>query len=300
MKNICRLNCSIGICAHNEEKNIGNLLDKLSNQKLVNAVICEIIVISSSYDRTNEIVLRYSSIDSRIRLIEQQKREGKASAVNLFIKYAKGDLLILESADTIPNDDTIEKLVMPLTNPAVGITGGHPVPINKTNNFIGFLVNFVWKLHHEISMHSNNTKCGELISFRKNLIKAIPNVTAVDETWIEAIIKNKGYNSSYANDAIVYNKGPENILDFIKQRRRISTGYLHLKRELGYAPSTLGTLLILKLIIKYNHSELNRIFWILGGIFLEFYSRLLGSYDFYIKKEIPYMWGMVESTKNLD
>jgi len=76
------MNCSVGVFAHNEAANIAALLQSLSAQRLANAAITEIIVVSSaSTDGTDEIVRAYSIQDPRVRLITQERREGKSAAL---------------------------------------------------------------------------------------------------------------------------------------------------------------------------------------------------------------------------
>ena len=83
------LDCSIGIMAYNEEANIGRLLAALLDQKLSTCEIKEIFVVASGCeDRTEDIVRKYEQHDDRIKLLVQKKREGKASAINLFLQKA--------------------------------------------------------------------------------------------------------------------------------------------------------------------------------------------------------------------
>jgi biofilm PGA synthesis N-glycosyltransferase PgaC len=119
------INCSIGIMAYNEEANIGRLLDALLRQNLSHCFIKEIFVVASGCtDRTEDIVKDYIRLDERIKLLVQRQREGKASAINLFLSKANADVFVLESGDTIPEVDTMEKLVMPFSDPTIGMTGG--------------------------------------------------------------------------------------------------------------------------------------------------------------------------------
>lgn len=289
------ISVSVGICAYNEEKNIGNLLEALLNQKTKKIKIDEIIVVSSgSTDRTNEIVEGYSERDNRIMLITQPQREGKAHAVNEFLKSANSEILVLESADTIPCEDTIEKLCLPFYDEKVGMTGGRPLPINDKSTFIGFAGHLIWELHHKIS--SISPKFGELIAFR-DVIKEIPKNTAVDEAWIEALIKKKGYNVVYVPDAVVYNKAPETIRDFIKQRRRIYAGHLYLKNKLGYSVSTMSIREIIR-AIKYLNLSSKEMLYLIGAATLEGTSRVLGWFDHHILKKDHAIWDIAESTKN--
>lgn len=285
---------SIGIIAHNEEKNIERLIYSLFNQKLDNFKIKEVIVVSSgSKDKTNKIVKTISKNNPLIKLITEKERKGKFSAINLFIKNAKSRILVLESADTIPKDDCVERICIPLLNKKIGICASRPVPINEKNSFMGFAVHLLWNLHHEISLE--NVKFGEMIAFR-NIIKELPG-TSVDEEFIAMIIKNMGLKDYYAKDAIVYNKGPENIKDFIKQRRRIYAGHLELKRRKNYNAITMRWPLVIKKLFRFLEVRPLFLFWAVGAVILESYSRLLGTYDFYIRKEKHYIWDVAESTK---
>ena len=87
------LTLSIGIMAYNEEANIGRLLSSLLGQSLAHAKLTEIFVVASGCtDRTEEIVNFYVQKDDRIKLVTQPRREGKASAINLFLSRASGDI----------------------------------------------------------------------------------------------------------------------------------------------------------------------------------------------------------------
>jgi cellulose synthase/poly-beta-1,6-N-acetylglucosamine synthase-like glycosyltransferase len=290
------LSVSIGICVYNEEKNIGKLLQALSNQKTKSVSIKEIIVVSSACtDRTEEIVKEFSKKDKMVKFITQEKREGKASAVNEFLKNAIGDICVLESGDTIPMENTIEKLCKPFLNPKVGMTGGRPIPVNDKSNFIGFGGHLIWDLHHKLAL--KDPKLGELIAFRK-VVKEIPEDTAVDEAHIESIIRQKGYDLKYVPNAICYNKAPETILDFLKQRRRIYAGHLHLRKETGYAPSSMKFFNIFSLIMTSVKGSKKELIFALGAMILEGLGRLLGLLDFYTKKK-PYVWEIAKTTKEL-
>jgi len=188
--------CSIGIMAHNEEANIKALLQSIFSQALSACEITEIIVVSSgSSDNTEVIVGQFLKIDSRIKLIIQQKRLGKASAINLFLSNAKNNIAVLVNSDTVLDEHAIELLIRAFANHQVGAAGGHPVPINSADTFTGYCSRLLWNLHHRISLKV--PKIGELAAIRKDIINTIPEETAVDEVCLEAIAKKKGYELTY-------------------------------------------------------------------------------------------------------
>ncbi|MFH2059871.1 MAG: glycosyltransferase [Pseudomonadota bacterium] len=292
------LTFSIGIMAYNEEKNIGQLLDALLKQNLSTCDLKQICVVSSGCtDRTEDIVREYMKKDKRIRLMVQENREGKSSAINLFLPTVKTDAVVLESGDTIPLSDTMEKLVAPLQDPLVGMTGARPVPVNKPDHFIGFCVNLLWNLHHKIACQT--PKLGELVAF-KNIVKEISVESAVDESSIEAVIIQAGLRLEYVGDAIVYNQGPENISDFLKQRRRISAGHRYLVKTQGYKVATTSGLYILKHLLKSMKWNPMALLWTAGAVMLEIIGRALGYYDFNIRKKNPFVWDIALSTKKVN
>jgi cellulose synthase/poly-beta-1,6-N-acetylglucosamine synthase-like glycosyltransferase len=292
-----QVNASIGICVYNEGKNIGKLLEMLLSQKTNNVRISEIYVISSgSTDNTNSIVKNYAKIDPRVKLISQENREGKASAINLFLGIASSEVLVLQSGDTLPKEDTIEKLVEPFVDPAIGMTGGHSIPVNDRKTFLGFTVQLQWELLHQLSLV--NPRFGELIAFR-NILKSIPKDTAMDEAYIEFAMRKHGLKLKYSENALLYNRGPEDIGEFLNQRRRNYAGHLSLKKNTGYAVSSLG---IGKVIFLTRNLDLTarELFFAMGSMTLEILARVLGTYDFYIKKRNPYKWDILKTTKELN
>ncbi len=296
-KKVRKLRISIGVTSFNEEQNIERLLRSLLNQKLKSALISEILVISSgSTDSTDEIIKKLSKKNPKIKLLRQKKRVGKASAVNLFMSYAKEDVVILSSADLLIPQDTVEKIIRPLRNYDIGIVGSHPIPVNDKNSFFGFAAHLIWGLHHQISL--KNPKMGEFIAFRK-IFKRIPLTSAVDEASIEALIRGQGYKAFYAQSAVVYNKGAENLNEFIARRRHIYAGHLETKNEYSYKVSTINISKILYALIKNFEFSKQYILWTPLVITLEAFCRFLGllDYKFYPKKHT--VWEVTPSTKKL-
>jgi len=293
------LSISVGVPAYNEQNNILNLLTALLNQKTNKIKIEEIIVVSSgSTDKTDLIVEELSQKEPRIKFIRQTKREGKASAINEFLKVACNDILVLESADTIPDEGTIEQLSSPFADSSIGMAGAHPVPTNDENSFMGYTSHLLWALHDKLALRS--PKCGELVAFRR-VFESIPKDTAVDEAWIEHEVEKRNYRTIYVPDAQVHNKGPETIGDFLKQRRRITCGHLDLRKKTKFQVSTASVSSILFTLVEVLPTRRpKQLFFFVGAFALEGLSRFLGTYDYYKKKNKHSIWEISTSTKSLD
>jgi len=291
------LHIDVGVMAYNEDKDIVNLLQSFCNQKLENVAIDTITVVSSgSTDRTNDLVKEFCKRDKRVRLLIQQKREGKASAINAFLKEVKKDVVVISNADVILDENAVERLIFPITiNELVGITSVNLVPLNDSNSLMGFVSNMHFKIHNLLNRH------GETIALKKNLVRRIPEI-ATDEAYAEAVVQKKGHKAVHVNNAIVYKKGPETISDFLKQVRRDHVGHLFLKNKLGYLVSSMsaaGMKKVAKELIKCAIRNPLRIHRIAGYFILEIVGRILGAWDYYLKKEKHIIWDVAKTTKNL-
>ena len=107
----------------------------------------------------------------------------------------------------------------------------------------------------------------------------------MDEAVIESLIRETGFKIVYVPEAIVKNKGPETVKDFIKQRVRIAAGHKHLCSTKGYKVSTLKP----KEIVFTSYL-----------IALEAISRIIGALNFYLRDKNPYIWDVSFTTKNID
>ncbi len=288
--------CSVGIMAYNEEGNIGPLLEAMISQRLKNVSVTEIVVVASGCtDNTEAIVREWMKLDLRIHLLVQEKRSGKATAINEYLSLAKEKVVVLCSADLLPELDAIERLVVPLADPEVGMTSSRPVPVNDPELFMGFAAHMLWELHHKINLTS--FKAGEMIAFRK-IFERIPYHTAVDEASIEPVVRGQGYRVEYVPAAVVYNKGPETVADFLCQRRRIYAGHLAVRDTLGYSVSTMSALRILVLLLRNLDFRPREFSWTWAVVGLEAYGRLLGLRD-YKKRRDHRVWEMATTTKQL-
>ncbi len=290
-----KIRCSVGITAYNEEANIGALLQALLDQHLHRVEIVEIIVVASACtDRTVPIVQEFMARDPRIKLIEQERREGKTSAINLFLKAATAEICVLESGDTLPHEYAVEHLVRMFEDPTVGMVGAQKVAVNTPDHIVGLLSHIRLRLEHQLCLEI--PRLGEMIAFRK-VFDQIPPDVAMDEAFVEAIVVQRGMSVRYAPDAIVYSTGPTSIRDFVRQRRRNHAGHLYLKHKYGYAVSSIQNRRVIKVVLRELWGVV-RFLWVLFLLAaLEGYSRLLGWYDFAVRGERHVVWDMAWSQK---
>ncbi len=287
---------SVGVCAYNEERNIRACLDSIMRQG-AEFPIDEILIISSgSTDGTDEIVRQFEAKDRRFRLVRQEKREGKNSAINEFLKQAKGNILVLVNADNQLGESTLQHLLEPFKDETVGVSGGHPVPVNDKRSITGFAVHMLWDMHHRIS--SIYPKIGELMAFRR-LDKELPTTSQSDEDLIRIELEKRGLRSVYAPDAIVFNKGPTTLADFWSQRTRVNIGEKYLKRWFNYQVPTWNRRLLFAAMLGFLGANARHPFKFTIAMSLEAMARAYSSMYVFLDKGDPAVWTQVPSTKDL-
>lgn len=291
-----KLTCSIGVMAYNEQANIAEALGSILGQKLTTGHITELIVVASGCeDRTCAIVADIARHDPRVHLIEQERREGKASAINLFISEARSPVLVMVSADVLVKDGTLHALLRHFDDPEVGMVGGHPTPVNSEMTFLGHAVHLQWRLHDRIARQS--PKLGEIVAFR-NVVPSIPLDSAVDEISIQALITQFGYRLVYEPAAVVYNRGPATVPDFLRQRRRIYAGHLRVRAQQDYSASTMSGWRVARALFgSGSFTRPRTVLWSIGTVGLEAAARVLGQYDF-MRRRSPHVWEISATTKH--
>jgi cellulose synthase/poly-beta-1,6-N-acetylglucosamine synthase-like glycosyltransferase len=134
-KGICEPLVTVLIAAYNEEEAVGATIEnKLAldypHEKL------EVLVISDgSIDRTDAIVGSFA--DRNVRLLRQEPRAGKTSALNMAIPQARGEIIVFSDANSIYAPDALRKLVANFADPMVGYVTGRMIYANPDGTTIG-------------------------------------------------------------------------------------------------------------------------------------------------------------------
>lgn len=178
---------SILIPAYNEASCIAaTIINKLEQNYPRDKL--EIIVISDeSTDGTDEIVTKLMLNDTRLRLLRQAPRRGKASGLNMAVKEASGDIIIFNDANSMyrHDDEAISKLVENFYDQSIGyVTGnlnymvqGNSASEHGSDAYMKF-ENMLRKIESKFdSIIGSN---GGVDAIRKSLYKDIPQDQITD------------------------------------------------------------------------------------------------------------------------
>ena len=107
---------TIMVPAHNEEVTIEETISYLLNE--LNYTNYEVLVIDDcSTDNTPKILQKLQQQSKRLRVIRLAENKGKAHAFNIGLAFAKGDLVLSNDADTLPEADALMRYVNYFNSP---------------------------------------------------------------------------------------------------------------------------------------------------------------------------------------
>jgi len=306
------LKISIAVCAYNEEKSIGPLLQTLALQRTPAEVADrEIIVVASGCtDRTVEIVKEHMKTNTKIALIEEEKRSGKASALNRAFEASSGDYIALVPADVTLAKDAMFNLLVPFRNRSVSAVSGRPMqnPQKVPKGFSGYLAKMTYRLWSRLMKRLNDkgemAHCsGEFMAIRSDVKTLIPDDCAADDSYIAIAAKKKGL-IKFASKAICYNLLPSNIADYINQRRRWLYGHFQTKKMTGEYPTVLDTMVLsrpgitLRVLAEEASEKPKDTGYLATAVIVEGIIYLLSIFDRVLCRQYG-IWPVIRSTKSV-
>ncbi|HET6794766.1 MAG TPA: glycosyltransferase, partial [Acidimicrobiales bacterium] len=170
---------AVGMMVHNEAATVEPCLRAvLAAGRGDDRVARIVVVVSGSTDGTEDIVRRVAAIDTRVEVVVEATRTGKANAVNRFLTATDQPILALVGGDTLLGPGSFEALIGPFADMTVGMTGGRIVPTNARTSLADRMVHVLWELHHEVALRE--PKMGEAVAFRR-VFESIDPTSTVDE-----------------------------------------------------------------------------------------------------------------------
>lgn len=208
---------SIIIRALNEEKHLGRLLNAIQRQSLPDPEV--ILVDSGSTDRTLAIARQYKATIVHIK--PQDFTFGRS--LNLGIRKASGDIMVLASAHVFPeNDDWLKHLVAPFADPQVAMTygkqrGTDESQFSESQHFRKwFPETSALAQPHGFANNANS-------AVRKSVWQTMPfdeELTGLEDLAWASWAHAEGYTIAYVAEAGVYHVHAETAAQIMNRHRR--------------------------------------------------------------------------------
>ena len=217
---------SVIVPAYNEGPTLENCIRSLFKQTYGNF---EVIVINDgSTDDTEQIAWKLRDTYGERLRVYSQPNGGKASALNLGVDKAEGEIVVCMDADSMFLKDAVRQLVLSFHDPDVAAVGGN-VRVANQRRLLGMhqAIEYITGLAIQRSAFAH-IGCMQVISgaigaFRKDALKEVGGYskdTIVEDMDVTITLARAGYKIAYNKHAVAYTEAPETLGAFIKQRYR--------------------------------------------------------------------------------
>ena len=289
---------SIIITAYKEPETIGKCINSIVSQKIKESY--ELLVIAPDKE-----TLDSAKKASKKVTILKDNALGKWNAINIGFKKAKGRILILCDGDTYLANNSINPIIEAFNNDEVGIVSGRVLSVNKNKDLMGYWSQLLTTAAHKERLARRAKKqfidcSGYLIGLRTGIIKELPADLLSEDAYMSHYVWDKGFDTEYVPSAKVYVKYPNNLKDWIKQKRRSAGGYPQLKKYFNKTPimRSFSNEAIKGPFYAIRYAKnLKELIWSLFLFPIRLYLWILTFYDRITKKKFKQIWKRVESTK---
>ena len=237
-KTVYESSVSILIPAHNEEKVVGRLLQKMTELSYPKDKLEIILINDASTDNTGRIAEEYSNQHKLIKVLHRDKQsggKGKASALNTALKQATGEIVLCFDADYLPHSDIIAKIVEKFADPNVGAVQGRPVVLNEPRNIVTRLITLERIGGYRVDQEARDILGlvpqfgGTVGGFRRTIVSGFGGFDEsmlTEDTDLTFQIYLAGYKIRYAGDAECYEEAVDTWKAYWRQRHRWAKGHM--------------------------------------------------------------------------
>ena len=233
---------TVVIAAFNEAEHIvSTVINKLESdyprEKL------DVIVVSDgSQDGTDALVQGID--DPRVRLIRQEPRAGKTSAVNLAMEQAGGEIVVFADANSLYRTDTIGELVAALADPQVGFVTGRMVYRAADGSLTGEGCSAY--MAYENALRHCETLLGSIVgvdggvdAMRRALYQPMRPDQLPD--FVQPLaVRKLGYRVVYQPSALLYEDALARASDEFRMRVRVSLRAFHALKDMAVLLNPFG------------------------------------------------------------
>lgn len=220
---------SIIIAAFNEEAHIGATIENKLKLDYPKDRLEVIVASDGSTDATDGIVRGYA--ERGVRLIRQEKRQGKTAALNMAVPMATGEIIVFSDSNSIYAPGALRELVSNFADPTVGYVTGKMVYVNNDGSVIGdgcsaYMKYENWLRALETSLGSVVGVDGGIDAVRKSLYSSM-KPDQIPDFVLPLKVVEKGYRVVYDPEALLNENSLGASSDEYRMRVRVSLRSLH-------------------------------------------------------------------------
>jgi cellulose synthase/poly-beta-1,6-N-acetylglucosamine synthase-like glycosyltransferase len=214
------------VAAHDEAVVIGAKVDDILRLDYPADRLDAIVVSDGSTDGTDRIV--YERGASRVRLLRQEPRQGKAAAVARALAAAPSEVVVLTDANVIFDRQAIRRLVRHFADPRVGVVTGTVHLVDGKPGYAeseGLYYRYERFIQRAESAFSSVVGVdGALYAVRRALAEPPPRDVVLDDFVISMDVAARGHRIIYEPDALAFEDAAPTVEQEFRRKSRVAMG----------------------------------------------------------------------------
>jgi len=202
------------IPTHNEEKTIGFKLENLSTVAYRKEKMQVILVDDASTDNTIKEALKFLNQhpEMNVEILNEAERRGKSGVLNLALKRAKHDIVVMSDADAFWVQNILTETLPYLADPAVGAVIGRQKVLNSNQSWVTQIEEDYLNLTFEVirlgesKIHSTIIFHGLFGAYKRSVLKEFNHET--DDSGTALDIVQKGARTILIPEATCFDMSP--------------------------------------------------------------------------------------------
>ena len=187
---------SVIIPAHNEGDSISRKLADVFSCDYPRELLEVMVVSDASTDSTDAAVEEFT--DGPVQLLRLSRRSGKAAAINLGARHARGDILVFMDARQKLGPGALRALISNFADREVGFCTGELSLISEAGPPQALSLYWTyerWLRRCESQLHSVTGGSGALMAIRRSLFSPLDPVTILDDVVLPLRVVAAGFRS---------------------------------------------------------------------------------------------------------
>lgn len=223
---------SVVIAGRNEAATIGRAI---SGALLCGYANLEVIFVDDNSEDDSLGIARRAAFSAtrnrrdadRVRIFPSPRRNGKASSLNIGIRMARGEFIVITDADTVIQYGSIQPWLLPFADPRVGAVAANIRVDNSTVNLLTRLQEIEYGLKTTNKLVLAHLNLLYIVSgmggmFRAEILHRLFGFDTGlgDDRDLTMMIRKQRWKIGYAIDAVVWTTVPATINHLLRQRAR--------------------------------------------------------------------------------
>jgi len=234
---------SIIVPVKDEENVVGRLLDAFLRVDYPPEKMEVIVVEDGSTDKTVQVCMEYvERYPGRVKLVHKPTSNGKPSALNFGLKHARGEVVGVFDADSLPEPDILKKVAAYFEGLKVEALQGRTMSINADENMLTKLISYEDAVRYEAYIGGKDALSlfvpltGSCYFVRRSLLLDVGgwNDNCLSEDMeLAAKLLERGVKIKYAADVRCWQENPSKLKTLFRQRVRWYRGSMEAALKYG-------------------------------------------------------------------